>query len=96
METVSPVFHYIARTLRERGVTVLLMSPTLTDPTCGWSFFDLEGTVPFLARSVPALYETSQKKRGRFISRCKRNWKRFNRAFPRASRCDPTGCMFPR
>jgi lysophospholipase L1-like esterase len=52
---------YIARTCKAQGITVLLMSPTLTDPGVGWSFFLLEDTVPFLqecARIVREVAET--------------------------------------
>jgi lysophospholipase L1-like esterase len=58
---------YIARTLRERGVTVLLMSPTLTDPTCGWSFFDLEGTVPFLRECAGIVRDVAKKEGAIYI-----------------------------
>jgi lysophospholipase L1-like esterase len=52
---------YIARTLKERGVTVLLLSPTLTDPTCGWSYFELDGTVPFLHECAAIMREVAEK-----------------------------------
>ncbi len=51
----------IARALKRQGVTVLLMSPTLTDPTCGWSYFDLEGTVPFLRECAAIVRDVAEK-----------------------------------
>ena len=52
---------YITHTLKEKGVTVLLMSPTLTDPTCGWAYFDLEGTVPVLQECAAIMRDVAEK-----------------------------------
>ena len=52
---------YIAHTLKEQGVTVLLMSPTFTDPTCKWTFFNLEGTVPFLRECAAIMRDVAEK-----------------------------------
>jgi len=52
---------YIAHTLKGQGVTVLLMSPTLTDPTCGWTYFDLDRTVPFLRECAAIVRDVAQK-----------------------------------
>lgn len=52
---------YIAHTLKQRGITVLLLSPTLSDPTCGSSYFRLEGTVPFLKECAAIVREVAAK-----------------------------------
>ena len=51
---------YIARTCKAQGITVLLMSPTLTDPSIGWSYFTLEDTVPFLRECAGIMREVAQ------------------------------------
>jgi lysophospholipase L1-like esterase len=58
---------YIAHTLRRRGVTVLLLSPTLTDPTCGWSYFDLDGTIPFLRECAAIVHDVAKKEGAIYI-----------------------------
>ena len=51
---------YMARTLKAQGVTVLLMSPTLTDPACGWSYFTLDGSVEFLHECATIMRQVAQ------------------------------------
>lgn len=58
---------YITRTLREKGVTVLLMSPTLTDPTCGWTYFNLVGTEPFLRDCAAIMRDVAEKEGAIYI-----------------------------
>jgi len=58
---------YIAHTLKEQGVTVLLMSPTFTDPTCGWTFFNLDGTVPFLRECAAIMRDVAEKEGAIYI-----------------------------
>jgi len=61
MEDYRRNLTYIARTLKEKGVTVILMSPTLTDPACGWCYFNLEGTVPFLRECASVVHDVAEK-----------------------------------
>lgn len=57
---------YMARTLRQKGVTVLLMSPTLTDPTCH-SYFTLEKTVPFLHECAAIMHDVAAREGAFYI-----------------------------
>lgn len=50
---------YIAKTLKEHGITVLLMSPTLTDPSAH-SFFTLDKSQPFLRECAKVVREVAQ------------------------------------
>lgn len=72
---------YIARTLKEQGITVLLMSPTLTDPTCGWAYFDLDGTVPFLRQCAAIVREVAEKE-GAFYIPVQEEMEAFQQSLP--------------
>jgi len=49
---------YMARTLKKQGITVLLMSPTPTDPSAH-SYFTLDKTVPFLRECAVIMREVA-------------------------------------
>ncbi len=51
---------YMVRTLKAKGVIVLLMSPTVTDPSCH-TFFTLEKTVPMLHRCADVMRDVAAK-----------------------------------
>lgn len=50
---------YLARTLRDKGITVLLMSPTPTDPTTH-TYFTLEKTIPFLHQCAAIMRDVAK------------------------------------
>ncbi|HEY3378733.1 MAG TPA: GDSL-type esterase/lipase family protein [Armatimonadota bacterium] len=57
---------YMVRTLRAKHITVLLMSPTLTDPSCH-SFFVLEQTIPFLKECAQIMREVAQAEGAHYV-----------------------------
>lgn len=57
---------YIAKTLKEKGVTVLLMSPTLTDPSAH-SYFTLDKSESFLKECAQVVQEVAKAEGAEYI-----------------------------
>lgn len=57
---------YITRTLREQGITVLLMSPTLTDPS-NHSYFTLDRTPGFLRECADIVKSVAEAEGAHYI-----------------------------
>ncbi|HEY3328706.1 MAG TPA: GDSL-type esterase/lipase family protein [Capsulimonadaceae bacterium] len=71
---------YMVRTLRAKNITVLLMSPTLTDPTCH-SYFTLEKTVPML-HECAAIMRSVAKTEGAYYIPVQEEFEAFQDSLP--------------